>query len=409
MSDLNDMNVNELLKYAVENDMIDIDVLQQNIELNKRKAYLEKHTFGIWQGKNGCYYTYLPDEKAKNGRKLVKKKTRSAIEDAIVSYHKSMETDPYIGDVFNAWKEEILNYGQIKKQTYDRYSTDYIRFIEGSKLEQIHFRNITGELLEDFIRSTIHDKKLTSKGWANLRVLINGIFKYGKKKGFTTISITSFMGDLDLSKNIFRKRIFTDEESVFTQSEVEKISDYIDEQGDDTLTYQGVKLVFETGLRAGEVSTLKSEDLKGNVLTVRRTEIRYKDENGHYVFEVRDYTKGRDGFRKVIVTDRAVEIIQRIRELNPDGEFLFMRNGDRIRGKEFTVYLERVCRKIGINQRSLHKARKTYATKLLNAGVDEILVKNQMGHTDIATTKGYYYFNNRDEAEAVEIIQNAIG
>ncbi|MCI8894730.1 MAG: site-specific integrase [Lachnospiraceae bacterium] len=37
-----------------------------------------------------------------------------------------------------------------------------------------------------------------------------------------------------------------------------------------------------------------------------------------------------------------------------------------------------------------NKARKTYATKLINSGVDESLVIKQMGHTSIDCTKNYY-------------------
>ena len=401
-------NDRELLLYALDNGMIDIDAIQQNILLNKRKKYLEKHTAGIWQGKNGCYYTYLPDEKAKNGRKLVKKTSMKAVEDAIVDCYKAMETEPYIGSVFHSWIDERLKYGEITKQTYDRYTNDYKRFIEGSRLEQYRFRYISEELLEEFIKSSIRENELTAKAWGNLRILIRGIFKYGRKKGFTSISITSFMGDLELSKNIFRQRIFTDEESVFTRKEVDKIVDYIDCHKESMINL-GIKLVFETGLRAGELSALKAEDFDGNVITVRRTEIMYKDENDHCVFEVREKTKGRDGIRKVIVTDRAISILKRIMELNPDGEYLFMRDGERIRGNYFTVHLERICRNVGIRMRSLHKARKTYATELLNGGVDEMLVIKQMGHTDISTTKGFYYFDNREDSEAVKMIQNAIG
>ena len=401
-------NKRDVLLYALENGMIDIDAIQQDIELNKRKKYLEKHTTGIWQGKNGSYYTYLPDEKAKNGRKLVKKTSRKSVEDVIVDYYKAMETEPYIGDVFRAWAGERLKYNEITKQTYDRYLTDYKRFIEGSELEQRRFRYVTEELLEEFIKSAIRENELTAKAWGNLRILIRGIFKYGKKKGLTSISITNFMGDLELSKNIFRKRIFTDEESVFTQNEVDRIVEYIDSHPESIINL-GIKLVFETGLRAGELSALKSEDFDGNVLTVRRTEIKFKDENDHCVFEVRENTKGRDGIRKVIVTDRAICIIDRVRQINPNGEYLFMKDGRRVRGNYFTVHLERICRNLGIGQRSLHKVRKTYATKLLNGGVDEMLVIKQMGHTDISTTKGFYYFDNREDSEAVKMIQDAIG
>lgn len=170
----------------------------------------------------------------------------------------------------------------------------------------------------------------------------------------------------------------------------------------------GVILAFQAGLRAGELSALKWSDLKGNVLSVNKTEIRYKDEDGHYVFEVRDFTKGEIGHRKVILTDIGVEAIKRAHMLNPFGEYLFMDNGDRIKGKAFTVKIEKICRYVGIQPRSIHKARKTYGTKLLNAGLNEKIIENQMGHTDIATTKGYYWFNNSTEEEIKKLVSNAL-
>ena len=80
-----------------------------------------------------------------------------------------------------------------------------------------------------FIRETIRRKGLSNKAYGGLRLLIIGIFKYAKKKKLTEISITQFMGDLDLPKKCFSKKVIKDEESVFTDSEVEKISSYIRE------------------------------------------------------------------------------------------------------------------------------------------------------------------------------------
>ena len=49
----------------------------------------------------------------------------------------------------------------------------------------------------------IRDLTLTRKAYAGLRTLIRGIFKYGKKKKYTEISITEFFGDLELPNNLF--------------------------------------------------------------------------------------------------------------------------------------------------------------------------------------------------------------
>ena len=45
---------------------------------------------------------------------------------------------------------------------------------------------------------------------------------------------------------------------------------------------------------------------------------------------------------------------------------------------------------------------------LLDGGVDDSLVAEQMGHTDVSTTRKYYYFSTKDEEKKRSQIANAI-
>lgn len=402
------LSEHELLNYAIENGMIRIDAIRDKIAMEERNKYLEKHPYSIWLNNEGKWQTYLPDSNCKSGRKPVRRKNEQDLYDAIIDYYKSLEVQVFVKDVFYDWINEKLNdFGEITKQTYDRYETDFFRFFEKSSIYDIEFRFITEELLENFIKTTIKNQKLTSKSWGNLRTLIKGIFRYAKKRGHTNISIYQFLGDLELSPKIFNKVIKLPEEEVFTQSEVDKIMDYINTH-ELSMVSIGIVLAFQTGLRAGEIAGLKYSDLSGNMLNVRRTEIRYKDSDGKYVFEVRDSTKGEDGYRRIILTKAAIKTIKQANKLNPFGEYLFMRDGYRIKGKSYTNKIYRICKWLGIKERSIHKARKTYGTKLLNAGIDDKLIEMQMGHTDIKTTKGYYWYNNRENVEIKNILENAL-
>ena len=53
----------EMLQFALESGMIDESTIQEKMEMNERKKYLEKHPYKIWKGKDGKWYTYLPDKK----------------------------------------------------------------------------------------------------------------------------------------------------------------------------------------------------------------------------------------------------------------------------------------------------------------------------------------------------------
>lgn len=393
----------ELLNYAVENGIIDIDTIKIKIAMDEFKKYLKKHDSKVWQSTDGNWYTYLPKD---GKRRLIKRKDKDNLEQLIVDYYKSVEYEPYMQEVFDQWINDKLRYGEIQKQSYDRYLTDFKRFFYGTKIYNIKFKYITEDVLEEFIKSTIHDKELTAKMWSGCRTLLNGMFKYAKKKGYTDISITSFMGDLDISKKAFKRRVFTDEESVFTDEEVKMIDAYINSR-DPSIAGYGILLMFETGLRVGEISTIKWEDINDGILNINKREIHYK-ENGKYIYEVVDEAKTDAGTRKVILSKHAQALLKRIRLLNPFGEYVFMRNGTRIRGNYFSKRLTYICKIIEINPRSGHKARKTYATKLIDAGLNDNLIISQMGHTDIETTRKHYYFNNKTLEKSRPEIEKAV-
>ena len=401
------------LKLALESGMISYAAIQEQIDMADNQKYLANHRFRIYQGKDGKWNTYVPDDSSKHKRRIIRKNTKREVEDAVVKYYRKLEQEPTVEEVFRRWVTSKLEYGEIEKQTYDRYELVFKRyFIENEcGLAKTKINSIDELMLEDFIKRTIHDYSLTVKGWSNLRVIIRGVFKYAKKMRQTDLSISQFMGDLDLSKNIFRRKIILDNEEVFTEEEIKKIRDCIYGHGLRAVSLINLGILFDikTGLRGGELAALKYEDVQNGILTVRRTEVRYKDENGRYEYDVRDATKGRDGARRVILTKDAVELIEQIRKINPFGEYIFQRpNGNRIHGREFSIRLKQICRSLGIKERTLHKLRKTYATMLLNANVDEKLIMNQMGHTDITTTKNFYYFDNHNIEESRRVISAAL-
>lgn len=399
------MTNDELLKYAIENGIIDTNHIQEQIEMNERKKYLETHNHNIWKGKDGYYRTYVDDEHSKRGIRLLKKKGKKALEDAIVDYYRQNVENPYIDDVFREWIDAKMRYKEIKKQSYDRYMNDYKRFFtKDARICNIRFEYITEYILEDFIRTSIAEKQLTAKSWSGLRTLILGIFKYAKKMQYTDISITQFMGDLELSRTIFQKKRKNDEDHVFTVAELNMIKSFILEDKQSLLNY-GVLLAFYTGMRIGELSTLKWSDIKENSIYVQRTEIRLHDDDGHLYVDVQESTKTDAGFRRIIISDDAKIILNKIRKMNPFGEYVFMKDGKRIAGNLFTNRLYRICDNLHIKRRSMHKARATYGTMLYDAQVPKSVIISQMGHADIKTTEQYYYFDNKSDTEKEEYIR----
>lgn len=399
---LDGMSSSEVLKKALADGIIDINTLGKQIEMNERKKYLDMHKYEVWQGeKDGKWYTYLPDDK--KGRRLVKRKYHKDIEDVIISWWKEEETNPTVYDIYKEWINSKLDREEIEKSTWDRYNRQYdenMKDFGKRKMKSIEECDI-----EDFILSAIHENKLTAKGYSNLRTLIYGTFKRAKKRKLVDFSITEVVADMEISKKSFRKNNKPDEELVFSEIEKDKIINYIKDSKMDIISL-GILLYFKTGVRPGELSAIKQMDVDDRIIHICRTEICYKDESGNNVYEVRDFPKTEAGIRDIIIPSSSNWIIKRIRMLNPFGEYLFEIGGRRLRTYNFTARLKSICKKVGISPKSLNKIRKTYATTLIDSGVEESLIISQMGHTDIGTTKKYYYKNRKNlEQRAKEIDQ----
>ncbi|MFR4907366.1 tyrosine-type recombinase/integrase [Mediterraneibacter faecis] len=58
--------------------------------------------------------------------------------------------------------------------------------------------------------------------------------------------------------------------------------------------------------------------------------------------------------------------------------------------------------------RSIHKLRKTYCTMLIDAGCEDSIIMNQLGHASIETSRKYYYFCNRTKQHQMDQVRKAI-
>ena len=391
----------EVLQFLCENGMVDIAAVRESIEMRNRNELLKNHPCQIWQGKtDGKWYTHIRE----NGkRRLIKRKTREQVEDAVITFMEQQRKT--VRQIFTEWLQEKKEYGEIQKSTCDRYEADFIKFF--SEFGNRRIDEVTENDLERFIKDSIYKYNLTNKAYSGLRLLLLGIFTYAKKHKLTDISIQMFFRELCLSSKLFRKTKKKAEDNVFMADEVERIIEHLMSHRPNVISY-GIVLALRTGLRVGELCTLKAEDIHPGYIDINKTEIRYRVDAGHYTREVRANAKTDAGNRQVIIDSEAERIIEKIKQLNPNGEYLFEIDGKRCIGSSFTKKLERACDTIGIKPRSMHKCRKTYATNLINANVPESFIIAQMGHIDISTTKNYYLYDNTSKAEAVQYLTAAL-
>lgn len=397
----------ELLNNAIKEGIIDIGSVKAQLEMRERDKKLEKHHHKIWQGKNGSWFTYVKDEDGK--RKLIAKKSRIDLEDFIIEHIKVEEdysSTPRFRDLCSDWIAQKVKWKEISSATEIKYRNDLERFFpEGDALGDKKVSSIDDWFLEDYIKKAIVERNLTAKSFAGMRLLINGTMKYAKRLGHTDFSVGTFFLDLGLAPKTFQP---PSEDSKFIYSKDERKLLYKYFMDDPQIYNLALALQCLTGLRIGELSTLKLEDLVApDRLFVHRTETKFKSETGKQVIGVKEEAKqGHNG--EIVIPKEAQHIIKLASMQTHDDEYLFSMNGQRLTARQLNYRLKKACEALGIKYRSSHKIRKTYASILLSERVDEAIVQKQMRHKQIETTRAYYYYNTESDERAQNIIERIV-
>ena len=176
------MNNDELLKYAIEHGMINMSNVQEQIKMNKRKELLEKHPYSIWEGSDGNWYTYVPDDTKKRGIALRKRGSESKINDFVVEYwqerereekeRKKKEEEEKIKketlfiDVYYMCRE--LHDQTVQENTIEKYDSDKRRFFDGNEFADKEIQSITLYDVELFFYQNIKKYQLQSESFRKL-------------------------------------------------------------------------------------------------------------------------------------------------------------------------------------------------------------------------------------------------
>lgn len=397
---ISDISTAELLRFATENNIIDITYVQEQVEMKRKKEYLDKHPYKIWQGKDNKWYTYLPDEK--KGRVQRERKTQAEIENLIVKYWEKQSENPTIKEVFDEWNDRRLKLNKIASSTHERNQQIFKRHYK--KFGNKRIKSISADEVEEFLEEQIAEHNLSAKAFANLKSITKNFLIRAKKRKLINFNIEEIFYEMDVSDTSFKKVVKEDYQEVFNEDEMDTMMEYLVNNLD--AKNIGILLMFLTGIRVGELVALKHSDFDGNIFKIRRTETRVRAEKG-YSYEIKEFPKSEAGLRTAVIPSSYSWICTKIKALNPFGEYIFTDDeGQRMTTNCIRRRQERNCKRLGIYKKSPHKIRKTYGSILLDNKVDQRLVVDIMGHADIACTEGYYHRNRKSQNQKLQIISD---
>lgn len=403
----------ELVKYALENGMIDLSSIQNDLEMKKRNQYLEKHTYRIWQGNNGKWYTYLPDDD--KGRKLIKRTSEKDIQDVIAKFYDETDDETMKEKETHKMTLKKLYDDWIKYKSLHTTSSSYIRrinsdwrtFYEHDGLSDIPIRKLTKVMLDEWSHRLIKQHNMSKTKYYNMSVILRQALDYAKDCGYIDCN---YFNDVVVDPKMFRgKKKVNNQKEVFLTDEEPIMKEYCKKKHENNprnTTPLAILLMFELGCRVGELVSLSKSDIKGNYIHFCNQEIaEYNLESGNYEYmgtKVVPYTKSDCGDRTVYLSIEARRLISQIIEINNqygfmEGDFLFLNHNGRTKGMTINKRLGEYCKDAGISHKSTHKIRKTYISKMIDGNINIKTIMQQAGHVSAKTTYSNYCFDRNTE------------
>ena len=400
---MNEITLEEAIAFLQENlgcDIFDIDTMQ-NIHMAKKIEQVKKmHPFAITApreegGRWQTYYQYSSEK-----RKCIKAGTEQKLLEKLVAlYFSNSHLEKLTFDeLFLEWleyKKSITN----SPNTITRHRQHYNKYFASCALSGKKLRQLDSLTLETEFNRIVRENCLSRKEWTNIKTIPKGMFEYAIRKSYLDTNPMDKVQILVRYRQVAKKSGKT---QTYNSEELLQLNQYLDakytESGD--TAFLAVKLNFLLGLRVGELVSLKWSDISDNHLHIVREEIR-NQEKGTY--EVVEHTKTHSD-RFVLLIPRAIALLEKI---DCQGEYIFTRNGERLTSRQIAYVLEKYAERQGVQTKSTHKMRKTYASLLASNGVPLDAIRELLGHSDLQTTLGYIY-NPLTDTETADLIAKAL-
>lgn len=408
----------DLLKFAVSNGMINADEVLEEMNKKRRKEILDNHPYEIYQGagKDRRWKTHVPDPGKKEGRRLICKKDRNDLLEALYDFYENQEHNEErslqrmtLEDLYPRWLEyKTLHTTAVSY--INRIKSDWNTHYKGSPITKKPLRKITKLELDEWAHTLIRKHDMTRKKYNNVQVIMLQALDYAVDLGILDFNP---MSQVKIDGKMYRhEKKKPDKTQVYTADEIQAIielawKDFYDEVKDYRLSPLALIFQYQTGVRIGELVALRYEDIETpNYIHVQRM---YRRD----AREIVEHTKTKDGDRQVYLTELAKEVIEAAREYQKshgyDSEgFIFALDDKIIPQRSINTLLIKYCKILDIPYRSSHKNRKSYGSALLNNGVSINTVRQMIGHADEQTTLKYYLYDQSLDADKERQVEKAL-
>lgn len=183
-----------------------------------------------------------------------------------------------------------------------------------------------------------------------------------------------------------------------SSTDVRRVLDYVATRNHSGRNRCCLMLMYLTGMRVGEVASLRFIDVVDNDGKVRDV-----------IFLRAEYCKGNTA-RSVFVSDKLKKEIQGYTKIylpkNKECKFIYSQksNSDGFSANSLAQFFFYLYKQVGIMGASSHSTRRTFATTISEKGVSIRVIQKLLGHASITTTARYCEANDNMLRRAVELV-----
>lgn len=376
-------NIIEYLPSSLLDDTLTVSEISEKILYMKRKQEItRKYQDKIKTRKDGRqFYIYI-------SRKQYTAVTYDGLIDLLYEMEYGRERAS-LNDLFKEWMIWRRDCSSVCDKTLKEDLNLWKRYLQDTPISLIPLVDLTPKDFIKLFRTWTKGRELTRKRFNNIKSLINGIYYYAIEEG-----IVSHNPVKDINSRQFTFKPVNNDDDVFTLEDRKKLLDYLK---DDTSIYSlAIQLDFQLVIRIGELLALRWSDIENGNLHIQAQLLTERKMNDDLTFSKRehinvDHVKGNtdQGYRYQPLTQEALRILGKIRELNPDGEFILMSDNRQLNANTFNRWLKRYCEECNIPVHSSHKIRFCVASILYDNGVPLTVLQQLLGHTTTAMTLHY--------------------
>lgn len=380
----------EYLQSLVADDIIDASEGKQKIYMLKEKEVLKVHTRSINQRSDGRYIT-----KVKSNDTLLQKSadTYKELIEKLYDFYFGI-SNATLEMLYPQWVEYRKNETSVKAKSIKENGYLWNAHLQGQTITRKPIRTLTPTDYIAFFRTLTKGRTMTRKRFNDMKSIMNGILYYAIEKGIITHNPLNDINYTQFSYKPENTKIIP-----YTEEERQLMLNHVAEND---LYALAIKLDFYLTLRIGELKGLRFDDIQGNFICIQR----FVNDKGEIENDIKGHTS--HGFRCLPITSECAKIIEKIRELNPDSEYMFFRNGKPLCTCTFNRRLKKYCIEIGIRYLSSHKIRFSTASILHKNGVSDTELQNMLGHSTLAMTQ-YYLKNVTSSMQTQAKVQSIFG